>query len=247
MPIKPTIPVEYVLQWAYRDGEYREPVEMLERPMGYGDMHPMWALAPRTHRSFSWGATAMMHAPHPDAVAIIAEINRCDDDLTKAAVLAVGMESDYLSDVAGMVRAEPAEFVARAFASVRRSVHVNAKLRSRPAIPDLPRPRPRLSQQRHALVLAPSTLSYDIVSGSKIQVTSDMAVKQSRQSRRRSYPAGSYCPIVWEEPTFEALAAERAEYLAWAVAVSVLGRRLTGKLASFDIACAFPPITPWLT
>jgi len=234
--VKSARSIEEALQWAYRDGEYREPQDA--GGVAYGQ-HPMWSLSPRTHQNWHGGG-AVMTAPHPDAMVIVGAIGELR--ASEIERLALCVCEGFLNDVSGMIGLREDAFLRSACHLVPIVVQTCAKLRKRPDLPDQPRPRPLLLLNQRPAVMAPSTIYYNTIGGEKLHVKSDTYVKQTKA---RIYPDGAYCPLIWELPDFNSFALDRAEYCIWAICLNWLADRLSGRLQSMEIADDRVELFPW--
>jgi len=225
--------IEDALRWAYRD---ELPKQQHSSGLGAGSsISPMFRMAafggPIDNWSREPGFPAAAGDPHPDAVVIGTHVQR----LERFAGHVLDGDSGLMM---GGLPIDERAVLRYATTRMVGLVMVNAKLRARPTWSELPRPRAAIGPNGKPAVLR-VVMRPDPFG--KLTVPEEVACPPLRKNY---YPAGAYCPLVWDPDPGE-IATERAEYLAWWMALDILAGELAGGLTSIAVLPPSAPRLPW--
>lgn len=224
--------VEDVLRWAYRD-------ELPKRGAGAASgVSPMFSLiALGTHVdniSREPGFPAALGEPHPDAIAI-EQIVIALERFSGFSIDGVDLAPDFGLAV------DQGRALRHATAGMAAAVVVHARMGSRPLChPPAFECGPVVGPNGKPKVLVTITEIHDGAFG-PVPETRDEPAPATRAGQ---YPRGAFCPLDWT-PSPQSVVDERADYLAWWVALDQLARDLSGLLATITALAPSAPMRPW--
>jgi hypothetical protein len=200
-------------------------------PTGFPEISPMFA------GGFSTGRTPVSNTPDdPDALKVEAAIGMLPQRMTAYTApdeLALDIGSDV--DLVGAFAAP--------LANVANIVLTHGRLGNRPAIGfEIPIPTPKLAPNGKPGVWQLQCSIERTIGGDHVERLFEAPVQGAR---RGVYPSGSFC-ILEYEPSPQSIINDRAEYLAWRLALGELAELLSGRL---ERIAALPPaaaLAPWL-
>jgi hypothetical protein len=261
--------IERALQWCFRD---ELPKRQVESGGGFRAVSPMFGMvsfgAPIDNWSREPGFPVAMGDPHPDAIAIEAELLRLEAGDIDLAGIALGLDAlinpepmvhfanlerpvrhgaSFYTDVAALKFA--------AADSAMAAVMVRAKLGDRPPLSDTSAPEPVRGDNGKALVRR-VTVNREAVAwresvgkGGRITNVPTAWAEHpieiaSPPIRAGLYPTGTFTPLKWA-PNPHMVVKERAEYSAWHAALNVLAARLEGRLSSIIVTPPAAAARPW--
>lgn len=179
--------------------------------------------------------------PHPDAVKIaaaIAALSRFYTEPVDEQELDLG--SDFLADPQ-----DERDAMRKAFRSIDALVVRAARLRHRPFW----RSRPTISRVNQPngrpLVLRWEDQIRQLYNGDVTIEALEQVLVPVAPTRKDHYPDGSYCPLRFEQNT-RTILEERAEYLAWWVALNAMAEDLFGELETIAVLPPSAAQKPWL-
>jgi hypothetical protein len=200
------------------------------RPAGFPRISPMFT------KGFAQGSSrAVGGEPHPDALVIEAAI-------AKVAAAGLGqfaageLEAAIAPDIG--VPVDAAGAIAAARANTANLVLVHGRLGSRPGGAEAFAVRPRLAANGKPGVWRIERL---MVPGLEEARDYETPVKPIRKD---VYPPGSYCRIEFE-PNPQLVVNDRADYLAWRLALDALAEALSGKLQTITALAPAAALLPW--
>jgi hypothetical protein len=203
--------------------------------------HPMWNL--RVDGALaSYDEAALRRLAHPDAVEIAKMVDRLNPKILARDYARDGLDlgtDDWRSEQAAMLLA---------LDRVHDLVIVHARLSTMPDLPDERRPYPVRSANSEIIVRREKLFTLPTAAGGKIsyvdhELVGTPSIHLRAKPSRGRYPHGSVCPLKWI-PDWPVLVRERAEYLAWRLAI----RRLARSLQNLDrvaILSSRLPLRPW--
>ena len=247
-PVRPSGPkrvldIERALSWAYREELPKRQRRLafenaVDRPrMQPSPLARMMALAtPIDSWSRHPGFPAALEDAHPDALAIESAVHR----LWQADL--IPDPAEYASELVRLV-SDLDQYGRAAVGRLVELVMTSAKLADRPPIPDAPRPGPLTSPVNGQIavrqLLGPSEGQRD-GSGGPAKAIREVPAKAIRKNE---YRKGAYCPLRWF-PNPASIVRERAEYLAWWLALEWLAAELC-EVDSLIITPPSAPRRPW--
>lgn len=126
-------------------------------------------------------------------------------------------------------------------------VITHARLGNCPSLPDDPVPKPLRNVNGTPVLRRAATLPARTIDQREVSFSADVPVEQPTRTRGRYgvYPQGSKCELFYA-PEFGPVAAERADYLVWWLALDWLSQNI-GDLERHVILPSELPMAPWKT
>jgi hypothetical protein len=231
--------IETALSWAYREelpkrdrrrardhlieGPRLQPSPMA-RMMAHATAIDSWSRAP--------GLLPDFEDAHPDALIIEAAVHQL-----RAADLVLD-RSEYAAELAKLIE-DADQYGNAALSGVMELVMVRARLGSPPPIPDAPRPGP-VPDPRNGKPSVRQLLFRPGDREGEPKIVRELPAKAIRQG---VYPKDVVCPLRWfPEPS--SVVRERADYLAWWLALEWLAGELR-DLQSLTVTPPLAPRAPW--
>ena len=202
------------------------------RPFGFPSISPMF-------RPGFGGGTSRQRGGEPDSDALIVE----------AAILAlppriVGLEPPAaLAEGIGLLPIDVAGAFAAAISNIVNIVLAYGRLGKRPALgDDPPAVRPRLAANGKPGVWIMRRELEPTLDGAGVERALEQPVKAIRKD---VYAPGSFCRIDYD-PDPQLIVNDRAEYLAWRLALEGLAAALSGALETIEPMAPAAALMPWL-
>lgn len=246
------IGIEALLTWAYRDElpklarlPEEQFCEMAGSSSTWAQIQQFALLGTKIDTSGSSGLPDGVHVvehPHPDALVVAAAV---------AAVVEASLDMpegfDALSDMAGMTGAERADLHQRGFAIARTGGDQLVALVVRRAILGM-----EPSWRDHGPVKRRTVRSPNGKDAWFRMVTAASGPgRPSHPQEVEGFDVRNHRPFrgayrkTYLDPCPSLLAAERIEYQAWALALSLIAAQVRAAITSFDVEDACVPLWPW--
>jgi hypothetical protein len=180
--------------------------------------------------------STFLEEPHSDAVKIAIAVR----DLVVEEVAAEALLCPIDEDVSGFGLAAET-YIAEAANNVMRDVVTHAYLSTRPIVSPLPHPFPL--KLRNGSPAVKRLVEQVVQEGTYVRT--HRVEKPVRAQRGGRYSAGAYCPIDWK-PSPESALRDRAKYIVWWTALTLLGNRLGSELDEVTLLPLAARKRPWV-